>query len=211
MRRLWFGLLALTLAATVSAQVHVRGYWKKDGTYVAPYVRSSPNSTKTDNYSARGNYNPYIGRTGTVDPYRPTTPRPLVYSSPLVPSYNPAPSYSGPPVNTTRRASVWRCTAATGARIYLAYPRAGCDEIQVTIPSTPPVASVSSLQFSGYPCTMDCSGHEAGYQWAEENGIGDPNDCGGTSQSFIEGCESFAEQRALQTEEVAEEAGQGDE
>jgi hypothetical protein len=47
--------------------------------------------------------------------------------------------------------------------------------------------------FNGYPCTVDCSGHEAGYEWAERNGITDASDCGGNSQSFIEGCESYAE------------------
>lgn len=45
-----------------------------------------------------------------------------------------------------------------------------------------------------YGCTEDCSGHEAGVAWANENGITDPGDCGGRSQSFIEGCEAFAEQ-----------------
>lgn len=45
----------------------------------------------------------------------------------------------------------------------------------------------------GKPCTEDCSGHEAGYQWAEEMGIDNPDDCGGNSQSFVEGCEAYAE------------------
>ncbi|MFH0968984.1 MAG: hypothetical protein V1804_00555 [Patescibacteria group bacterium] len=49
--------------------------------------------------------------------------------------------------------------------------------------------------FNGYECTDDCSGHEAGYEWAEEKGITDPNDCGGNSNSFIEGCESYAEEQ----------------
>jgi hypothetical protein len=48
--------------------------------------------------------------------------------------------------------------------------------------------------FKGYTCTGDCSGHEAGYAWAEENGISDPDDCGGNSNSFIEGCEAYAEE-----------------
>lgn len=48
--------------------------------------------------------------------------------------------------------------------------------------------------FNGYDCTDDCSGHEAGYNWAEENGIYDENDCGGNSNSFIEGCISYTEE-----------------
>lgn len=42
-------------------------------------------------------------------------------------------------------------------------------------------------------CTDDCSGHEAGFQWAAEHEIADPGDCGGTSDSFIEGCQAFGE------------------
>lgn len=49
--------------------------------------------------------------------------------------------------------------------------------------------------FNGYTCTEDCSGHEAGYEWAAENGISDPGDCGGNSNSFIEGCEAYAEEQ----------------
>lgn len=46
----------------------VRGYVKKDGTYVAPYNRTSPNSTKADNWSTKGNTNPYTGKSGTKSP-----------------------------------------------------------------------------------------------------------------------------------------------
>ncbi|MHB0914905.1 MAG: hypothetical protein ACYC4M_04375 [Thermoleophilia bacterium] len=63
-------------------------------------------------------------------------------------------------------------------------------------PATPPPATPapSSPSFHGYDCTEDCSGHEAGYEWAEEHGITDPDDCGGNSDSFIEGCEAYAEE-----------------
>jgi hypothetical protein len=48
--------------------------------------------------------------------------------------------------------------------------------------------------YAGYDCTVDCSGHEAGYNWAAENGITDPDSCGGNSWSFIEGCRAYAEE-----------------
>ena len=48
--------------------------------------------------------------------------------------------------------------------------------------------------FAGKGCTQDCSGHEAGYAWAEEKGITDPENCGGNSWSFIEGCQAYAEE-----------------
>jgi hypothetical protein len=55
-------------AVSATAQVHVRGYVKKDGTYVAPHERTAPNSTTLDNYSTKGNINPYTGKEGTKDP-----------------------------------------------------------------------------------------------------------------------------------------------
>lgn len=55
--------------------------------------------------------------------------------------------------------------------------------------------------FNGYECTEDCSGHEAGYEWAEENGIESTDDCGGNSNSFIEGCESYVEENYYYDEE----------
>lgn len=40
-------------------------------------------------------------------------------------------------------------------------------------------------------CTDDCSGHDAGFDWARDHDITDEGDCGGYSQSFIEGCETY--------------------
>ena len=58
--------------------------------------------------------------------------------------------------------------------------------------------------FRGYPCTVDCSGHEAGYEWAERKGIEDPYDCGGNSNSFIEGCQAWAEEQQEQESSYGE-------
>ena len=55
-------------------------------------------------------------------------------------------------------------------------------------------ATEQAEEFHGYACTVDCSGHEAGYNWAEEHDITDPDQCGGNSQSFIEGCRAYAEE-----------------
>ena len=62
--------LGLAMVAAASAKDQpVSGYVKKDGTYVAPHVQTSPNATKADNYSSKGNVNPYTAKAGTVDPY----------------------------------------------------------------------------------------------------------------------------------------------
>jgi hypothetical protein len=206
--------------------VRVRGYTRKDGTYVAP-----PNRSRSDNYSARGNYNPYTGAKGTVNPYPATSypsatvrmPTPALRTSPVyqaqvpvpaVPSHRSwrqyrsattaaaaAPVSHAAPLQST---SVYRCDDASGIRHYLAYPRAGCTEIQATYQPRAAAAPDSQLvtSYGGGGCTYDCSGHEAGYEWAEEHGIDDPDDCGGNSQSFIEGCQAYAEEQQEEESEV---------
>lgn len=52
------------------------------------------------------------------------------------------------------------------------------------------------LTFNGYPCTVDCSGHRAGYEWADRNWITDPSECWNHSRSFEQGCMSWIEEQA---------------
>jgi len=77
-------ILILATAALVGLPViandhAVKGYVKKDGTYVAPTVAKNPNATKVDNYSSKGNVNPVTGKEGTVDPYKIEAPKPKKY------------------------------------------------------------------------------------------------------------------------------------
>jgi hypothetical protein len=45
---------------------------------------------------------------------------------------------------------------------------------------------------AGFNCTVDCSGHEAGYRWAEQHSIDDEDYCpDGDSESFYEGCIAY--------------------
>lgn len=43
----------------------VDGYTRRDGTYVAPHQRSMPDASQNNNWSTKGNQNPYTGRAGT--------------------------------------------------------------------------------------------------------------------------------------------------
>ncbi len=45
--------------------VSVKGYTKKNGTYVSGYKRTGADKTKSNNYSTKGNINPYTGKKGT--------------------------------------------------------------------------------------------------------------------------------------------------
>jgi len=45
--------------------VRVRGYYKPStGRYVMPHYRTNPNRTKWDNWSTKGNINPFTGKKG---------------------------------------------------------------------------------------------------------------------------------------------------
>ncbi|WP_249409180.1 hypothetical protein [Acinetobacter sp. NRRL B-65365] len=47
------------------AGVSVRGYYRSNGTYVSPHMRSSPDGHFYNNWSTAGNINPYTGKVGT--------------------------------------------------------------------------------------------------------------------------------------------------
>jgi hypothetical protein len=48
-----------------SGDVHVHGYYNSHGTYVAPHMRSHPDGIFDNNWSTKGNVNPYTGEWGT--------------------------------------------------------------------------------------------------------------------------------------------------
>jgi hypothetical protein len=55
-------------------------------------------------------------------------------------------------------------------------------------------SEASAREFGGHDCSDDCSGHAAGYRWAEANGMTSDSDCPlrGAS-SFYEGCLVYVE------------------
>ena len=66
---------------TSSSDVHVNGYFRKNWTYVQPYYRTPPNSTKLDNYSCIDYWNCW-GST-TTPTYSTPTYTPPVYVPPV--------------------------------------------------------------------------------------------------------------------------------
>lgn len=84
--------------------VHVRGYYRKDGTYVAPHERSAPDGDFDNNWSTKGNVNPYTGKEGT----RVTAPNSrggglpsLVESPSTAPTESETPTGNQPPARET--------------------------------------------------------------------------------------------------------------
>lgn len=57
--------LGLMLISSIAlADVYVNGYYKSNGTYVEPYYRSNPDGNQYNNWSTKGNVNPYTGQPG---------------------------------------------------------------------------------------------------------------------------------------------------
>lgn len=61
----------LVIGQAFAQDVPVRQSLRKDGSYVQPHRRTRQDNSKLNNYSTKGNINPYTGKKGTVDPYCP--------------------------------------------------------------------------------------------------------------------------------------------
>jgi hypothetical protein len=60
--------VAFAKGGTSGGSHSVRGHTTKNGTYVPPHRATNPNGTKSDNWSTKGNTNPYTGKQGTKNP-----------------------------------------------------------------------------------------------------------------------------------------------
>ncbi|MFZ1787474.1 MAG: SH3 domain-containing protein [Saprospiraceae bacterium] len=63
-----FCLIIFLFAQTNPNHVWVNGYYKNNGTYVEGYYRTARNHTNVDNFSTRGNTNPYTLERGSIEP-----------------------------------------------------------------------------------------------------------------------------------------------
>ncbi|MBU0516891.1 MAG: hypothetical protein KJ621_19220 [Proteobacteria bacterium] len=73
-------MLLPALAAAQYNGYRVRGYYRRNGTYVQPHFRTYPDGTRWNNCSTYPNVNPYTGQQGYRSPF-PTVPtyRPYQY------------------------------------------------------------------------------------------------------------------------------------
>lgn len=108
MKKLLFTLTAalITLISFAQSPTYVNGYTRSNGTYVQGHYRTTPNSTRNDNYSTIGNTNPFTGSAGSkpADSYNNNsnynTPK-INSSSYNIPTYNYNSTYSIPTYRTT--------------------------------------------------------------------------------------------------------------
>ena len=85
-----FCTLTVLGGQSVMGQTSVRGYTRSNGTYVAPHYRSSPDGNFANNWSTKGNINPYTGNVGT----RVTPPHSAGFSFPSYGLPSTSPTYS---------------------------------------------------------------------------------------------------------------------
>jgi hypothetical protein len=52
-------------SSSSGSSVHVQGHTTKNGTYVAPHERSRPDGNFSNNWSTKGNVNPFTGKEGS--------------------------------------------------------------------------------------------------------------------------------------------------
>ena len=65
LRKILTCMIALfVLASVAEGAQRVRGYINKNGTYVMPHYKTKRDSTRLNNYSTKGNINPYTGKRG---------------------------------------------------------------------------------------------------------------------------------------------------
>lgn len=67
MQRIVLIIFLLISSQSISQDVFVKGYYRKDGTYVQSHYRTVPNNTINDNWSTEGNINPYTGKKGWIE------------------------------------------------------------------------------------------------------------------------------------------------
>jgi hypothetical protein len=78
------------------------------------------------------------------------------------------------------------------------YTPSNAEESASSFSSDSDNAASRKHKFDEYDCTFDCSGHKAGYEWAERKTIYDGDDCDAAgdhynSPSFAEGCRAYVD------------------
>lgn len=62
-------LLLLIVAPQAHAYRYTGGYIRSNGTYVRPHFSSNADHSRFNNWSTRGNVNPFTGKTGHLNPF----------------------------------------------------------------------------------------------------------------------------------------------
>lgn len=86
-------LLVFICTTAFARDVYVKSYVRKDGGFVQEHYRTSPDGNVYNNYSTKGNINPYTGKAGTVEPYSIPQTLPKLPAPPITPVVAPSSHY----------------------------------------------------------------------------------------------------------------------
>ena len=123
--------IVLAQAEARGRDVQVRGYYRKDGTYVQPHFRSAPDGNFWNNWSTVGNVNPYTGAVGTR-----TTPPASAERNVVV-----GPSLIDPGLTGSRPQR-----AALGAPLSGVVPARGSDTGRASVADSPSALAAEGLR-----------------------------------------------------------------
>lgn len=121
MMQRYLSLLILLFISTfaLAKDVYVKGYTRSDGTHVRGHYRSAPDGTINNNFSTKGNVNPYTGKEGWI-PRESSTTSSYYTSSSSSPSYasnssrsdNTSSTINLPIIKTNKIHASWRSQGA---------------------------------------------------------------------------------------------------
>jgi len=88
--KLFILVITMFVSTFAIADTYVNGYYKSNGTYVQPHYRSDPDSSVSNNWSTKGNVNPYTGKAGTVvEKYQPNSRIQIYQPNSGIETYSP--------------------------------------------------------------------------------------------------------------------------
>jgi len=61
-------LMLLAFAPVAAKDVYVPEHYTKHGVHVRPHMRTAPDRSRSNNWSTKGNTNPYTGKNGAKSP-----------------------------------------------------------------------------------------------------------------------------------------------
>lgn len=66
-------------------------------------------------------------------------------------------------------------------------------------------SSANAQESQGADCTVDtvdCAAHQAGYEWASFNNVDNVDDCSGSAERFVEGCQAYVAENQSDEDET---------
>lgn len=161
MKFLFLIILSISFSVQIYSQVRVSGYYRKNGTYVQPHYRSSPDGNPYNNWSYPGNVNPYTGKVATGNPstylynyYNRSSTYTPTYTYPSTSTYTPTyttPTYSNPNSYNNNTSSTYKTYYVSASNLNV---RTGPSTSSSVITTLTYKDDVEIVSYADYPWYM---------------------------------------------------------